>query len=494
MPFIPNSGDTSYPDIAEPDAQDFEILLRGIAGTGVVSGCVVTAGTGLNVAVSSGTATLAGATVTVAGGTVGPLGAASTTLGRFDLIYATSAGAVTSLAGTASTNPVFPTVPANVIPLAVVYLPASSPAVTQVTAAMINQKSVPGNLGRGTFTDSAQILSSSAASTPQVITKPATNDLYLKSASGSPGGAVWAALPSSSTPAVQVAGQATLAATTSAIVVTMPTSSRPLHITLRFALRTVTTAGVSAPNADVYVTPVFASGAALIGTLTSSLAVTTSPTTIQVVEAVGATAPATNSYVIVNDEVMQVTSRTLVSGTTYNYGVTRNVLNTTPKITHAIGSAVVSFPQAASITGGVHSTAVVYDRSTTSQSTTPGLGTVLQGTPGILLSMGRTIVTSQVQHAGVAELSFVSSSTPYALQARSEFTAFTPNATLIPTSQRKGEAWATFINTASATTALAPSLVSLVINAASTVTATGTGVAFGAGSSYVVEYATAPTA
>lgn len=43
MPFIPNYSDATYPDVAEPDSGDFEILLAGAKGDGVLSGCAVTA-------------------------------------------------------------------------------------------------------------------------------------------------------------------------------------------------------------------------------------------------------------------------------------------------------------------------------------------------------------------------------------------------------------------------------------------------------------------
>lgn len=43
MPFIPNYSDATYPDVAEPDSIDFEILIAGIGGDGVLSSCDVTA-------------------------------------------------------------------------------------------------------------------------------------------------------------------------------------------------------------------------------------------------------------------------------------------------------------------------------------------------------------------------------------------------------------------------------------------------------------------
>src|SRR3990167_9142884 len=102
---IPNEAAAAFADQAEPDKVDFDILAAGSAGTGVVSGCAVTAH--------------------------GPadMGAADPANPRFDLIVVSSAGVKSVTAGTAAANPVFPTIPANSVVLAAVYVPALDAAI-----------------------------------------------------------------------------------------------------------------------------------------------------------------------------------------------------------------------------------------------------------------------------------------------------------------------------------------------------------------------------
>src|SRR3990167_3035888 len=133
---IPNVGDASHVDQAEPDAVDFAILLDGIEGDGVISGCAVTAQAtpDMTVAVASGTVRLGGANSSVTAGNL-TIGAASATNPRFDLIAVNSSGTKSVVAGSAAGNPVFPQVPASSIILAAVYVPANDTAVnsTQIT-------------------------------------------------------------------------------------------------------------------------------------------------------------------------------------------------------------------------------------------------------------------------------------------------------------------------------------------------------------------------
>lgn len=127
MPFtIPNYGDASYGDQAEPDSIDFNILASSIAGNGVISGCAVTAqGTpDMSVAVSAGTVSIGGTVVAVSAGTV-TITTANATDPRFDLIRVNSGGTLSALAGTASSNPVFPTPASTDVVLASVYVPAN---------------------------------------------------------------------------------------------------------------------------------------------------------------------------------------------------------------------------------------------------------------------------------------------------------------------------------------------------------------------------------
>lgn len=131
MPFtIPNADDAAFTDQAEPDSIDFNIITNAISGNGVVSGCAVTAqGTpDMTVAVASGFVEIGGSTVTVSSGNV-TITTANATNARFDLITVNSSGTKAALAGTPSTNPVFPTPASNVVVLAAVYVPANDTAI-----------------------------------------------------------------------------------------------------------------------------------------------------------------------------------------------------------------------------------------------------------------------------------------------------------------------------------------------------------------------------
>lgn len=128
----------TYPQ-AQPDKVDIDILVAALAFTGVVTGCAVTAqGTpDMTVAVAAGSVTLGGAVpATVSSGNV-TITAADATSPRFDLIVANSSGTKSATAGTPSSNPVFPAIPANSVVLAAVYIPAGA---TSITSARIIDK------------------------------------------------------------------------------------------------------------------------------------------------------------------------------------------------------------------------------------------------------------------------------------------------------------------------------------------------------------------
>lgn len=132
MPFnIPNYGTASYKDQAEPDSVDFDILASSISGNGVIFGCLVTAQASPNmtVVVSAGTVTIGGTVTAVSAGTV-TITTADSTNPRFDLIRANSGGSLSALAGTASSNPVFPVPSSTDIVLASVYIPANNTAIS----------------------------------------------------------------------------------------------------------------------------------------------------------------------------------------------------------------------------------------------------------------------------------------------------------------------------------------------------------------------------
>ncbi len=128
---IPNESAALTPKQAEPDKGDIDILVAGIGGAGVVSGCAVTAQAtpDMTLAVASGTIRNAdGTTASVSAANV-TITAADATNPRFDLVVASSAGALSVTAGTAAAAPVYPAIPANSIVLAAVYVPAGDTAI-----------------------------------------------------------------------------------------------------------------------------------------------------------------------------------------------------------------------------------------------------------------------------------------------------------------------------------------------------------------------------
>ena len=116
---------------AELDSLDLLIATSGAMGTGVVSGCAVTAQGGISMSldVAAGVAIVAGDAVDVAAGSV-TIGTADLTQPRFDLVTVDSAGTKAVVAGAANAAPCFP-IPtldadgnlARVV-LAAVYVPA----------------------------------------------------------------------------------------------------------------------------------------------------------------------------------------------------------------------------------------------------------------------------------------------------------------------------------------------------------------------------------
>jgi len=127
MTFLPNEADATYPDQAEPDSVDFEILLAGIKLTGVVSGCAVTeSGTpAQTIDVAAGVVRVAGRQVTVDVDADVAVSAADGTNPRIDLITSNLSGVIVVTAGTPAAEPVLPDIPATSVPLATLYVPAN---------------------------------------------------------------------------------------------------------------------------------------------------------------------------------------------------------------------------------------------------------------------------------------------------------------------------------------------------------------------------------
>lgn len=140
--YIPNEADAPVvPGQAEPDSVDFKVIAAGSNLEGVLTGCVVTqrgAGANMSVDIAAGTGLYQSVTtVTIAGGNV-VITAADPTLPRYDLIYFDGAGAVGVIDGTPFSTPVFPTVPANRVILAAIYVPALAASI--VNADIIDKR------------------------------------------------------------------------------------------------------------------------------------------------------------------------------------------------------------------------------------------------------------------------------------------------------------------------------------------------------------------
>lgn len=161
---IPNADDAFNPNQAEPDAVDVDILVAGIAGDGVVSGCAVAdqASGDLDVVVDAGTIAIGGDRVAVSGGVLSLSPAESNP--RFDLIVAHDDGSISAVTGTGHAEPVFPGVPSGAVALAAVYVPAET---SEITPDMIVDKRciVPDPVFDHVDIDSGTLTASSPALT-----------------------------------------------------------------------------------------------------------------------------------------------------------------------------------------------------------------------------------------------------------------------------------------------------------------------------------------
>lgn len=145
------AGGVTFAPQATPDRGDVDILVAGQDGTGVVSGCAVTAlatpdGT---VAVAAGIVAVANRPVAVAVSTVNVLSgpgstAAHATLPRLDLVVISSAGVASVVAGNAAAAPKYPAIPAASAVAAAVYVPA---AATTIGTDQLVDKRVPVVIG-----------------------------------------------------------------------------------------------------------------------------------------------------------------------------------------------------------------------------------------------------------------------------------------------------------------------------------------------------------
>lgn len=122
---IPNYPTATYPALAAPDKGDFDALVAGIDGAGVLSGagCTAQGSPDMTVAVAAGRTIFGDTVSTVASGNA-TITTADGTNPRLDLVVS-AAGTKAVRAGTAATNPVFPALTAGDVVLCAVYVPAS---------------------------------------------------------------------------------------------------------------------------------------------------------------------------------------------------------------------------------------------------------------------------------------------------------------------------------------------------------------------------------
>lgn len=132
---IPNLSDAYNELQAAPDSRDFEILVNGLLGNGVVSGCAAHTEQGtpnMTVPVASGQVKINNTLVDVIAGNV-TITTAHSTNPRFDLIVVNDSGTKSVVAGTASdpetASPVFPAIPADSVVLSAVFVGAGVTAI-----------------------------------------------------------------------------------------------------------------------------------------------------------------------------------------------------------------------------------------------------------------------------------------------------------------------------------------------------------------------------
>lgn len=164
---IPNEPDAGHAHQARVFETDIDILVAGIQGDGVMSGCAVTDNaSGLTVDVAAGVVRINGTNVAVASGSVTPA-AAHGSNPRFDLVVVDNAGTKSITSGTAAANPVPPAVPANSVCLAALYIRAA--ASTLATADIVDKRAIVK--GSHAVLDSVQ-------STTSVVSTITETDIY----------------------------------------------------------------------------------------------------------------------------------------------------------------------------------------------------------------------------------------------------------------------------------------------------------------------------
>jgi len=165
---IPNAADAEDVTQAQPDSRDFSAMIAAaFSGTGVVTGCAVTAQAtpNMTVAVAAGTVAINGTSSAVTGANV-TISAANATNPRFDLICVAAGGVLSAVTGTAAAAPVFPD-PAGKVVLAAVRVPAGATAInSQKIVDKRLQAVLPSTITTGTITTA--MLQDGAVTDPKI--------------------------------------------------------------------------------------------------------------------------------------------------------------------------------------------------------------------------------------------------------------------------------------------------------------------------------------
>lgn len=175
MPYPPNLDDATYPHQARLFNAYWVILAEGVGGqNGVVSGLGVTGSGAMAVNVASGILVHDGTQFSNAGDTI-LLADADVSNPRFDLVYADEDNAVDVVTGDAAADPVVPDLPAGMVGLASVYIPAQDTAIT--TAQVIDLRVfVPAPLGASQWTTISAAADRTRSNDATALSSSATND------------------------------------------------------------------------------------------------------------------------------------------------------------------------------------------------------------------------------------------------------------------------------------------------------------------------------
>ena len=174
---------------AEIDSVDLQVLVAAYNGTGVISGCAVTAQGSPDMTVAVAVGVIVVNDGTPARGTVDAGNVTITTAHgsnpRFDLILSNAAGTKSAVAGTAAADPEFPDIPANSVVLAAVYVPAAD--TTMETDQIVDKRVILGlpiaALTNGT---DGELITWDASGIPSTVAVGTAGEVLTSNGTGAP--------------------------------------------------------------------------------------------------------------------------------------------------------------------------------------------------------------------------------------------------------------------------------------------------------------------